>query len=274
MSRFSQRLKIWWRCGLDALADVQTVKSFLPGIWGWATSLLLSVLTGAVGFVTQAPPVLWIPGALATLIAALILIILIKRFWPEPASSPVRFEGSPASEVRPSVIPAVSSGTASGKSMASVPTAHDFDLVLLQDNPVRARATRTEDGIDLAIYVTIRNRSRSSLWVDVVGRFVMTFDGRECENPSGGITRPMNPESSHASVLGGLRVYGDIAGKTGNGRISYLFGKTEDDARWVMDVDIDFRILADPTHSNREESVPIEIIADRSAYRRKPDTDQ
>lgn len=144
---------------------------------------------------------------------------------------------------------------------------HDFDLILRPDDPVVVQATRTDDGIDVLVRVVIRNRSTTPLWLDVVGQFKMKLGDRESENLSGGISRPMRKESNQASMLGSLRIYDDLAGKVGSGRISYLFGKSEDTARWILDVDIDFLVLDNPKKKDTQERVAVEIIADRSSYR-------
>ena len=53
--------------------------------------------------------------------------------------------------------------------------------------------------------------------------------------------------------------------------MSYSFGKNSNQAEWIFDVDVDFRILEEPTKKGVTESLSLEIVADRSAYRLKPD---
>lgn len=151
---------------------------------------------------------------------------------------------------------------------------NDFDLILRPEQPVVARAKRTDDGTDLIVRVVLRNRSKRPLWIDVVGRFPMTFDGDESDKLSGGATRPFGPESNIASIFGETRAYHGVAGRIGNGRISYLFGENELHANWVFDVDVDFKILEEPKKNGVEEIIPVEIIANRSAYRPKTDEGQ
>lgn len=163
------------------------------------------------------------------------------------------------------------SAKAKGNIETSVDTDHDFDLILRPEDPVMAHGHRTDDGIDVLVRLVIRNRSTTPLWIDVIGQFKMTLGDREGDNPSGGISRPMRKESNQTSQLGALRIFDDLEGKSGNGRISYLFGKTEDSARSILDVDVDFTILETPKTKGTQERVSLEVTANRSSYRIKTD---
>jgi len=148
---------------------------------------------------------------------------------------------------------------------------HDLDLILRPQDTVVVDVTCSDDGMDIFARVVIRNRSKAPLWIDVAEQYPLIFNGKTSDNKSGGVSRPMPPESNNASVFGGLRLYETVKDGMGRGRISYRFGRTEDSAKWILDVDISFKILNAPKNKKVQERVSVEIVENNSVYRLIPD---
>jgi len=230
--------------------DIEALRAKLPNWAEWA--------------VIDTPT--WVPAVLAGLMT-LGLLFLMWREQPaqhRPAAPSKRSASWTKMTLRPK------------GNEKSIPfdSDHDFDFILRPEDTFFAEGNRSDDGVDMAVRVVVRNRSKTPLWVDIFEPGTLAVQGKESPNPGGGMSRPFRPESNQPSVFGGMRLYDGMEGKTGTGTMSYLFGQTEESARWILDVDVDFRILGDPKAKGKNERVPVEILANRSRYRPKPVEDE
>lgn len=199
----------------------------------------------------------------ATMIGlAFVSIGLFGIFWPRPGK--LTTKAVPANRHEP----ILASLAQDSQAVAYTPVKHldgaDYDIVA-RDSPLRVSAIRTPDYTDVSVDLFYKNRSQHSLWMSVNG-IHLSVDGKMPSRPDGSISLPFSPEKTTYSPMGTVRLYSNVAGKSGVVSFNLLFGRSKETARTLVFFKFMFIIKNDPSEMDKKESLGLTITQDDTGY--------